>query len=45
MKLKLKNPEHNKDIKLDENLVMRMRYPSLSEFVKNNFDLDGGYWS
>ena len=37
-----KNPEHNKDIKLDENLVMRMRYPSLAEFVKNNFDLDGG---
>ena len=35
-----KNPEHNKDIKLDENLIMRMRYPSLNEFVKSNFDLD-----
>ena len=22
------NPDHNKDIKLDDNLVMRMRYPS-----------------
>ena len=35
-----KHPEHNKDIKLDENLIMRMRYPSLNEFVKSNFDLD-----
>ena len=35
-----KDPDHNKDIKLDDNLVMRMRYPSLSEFVKTNFDLD-----
>tara|TARA_R100000988_G_C4006608_1_gene173079 strand:- start:4210 stop:4929 length:720 start_codon:yes stop_codon:yes gene_type:complete len=34
------NPDHNKDIKLDDNLVMRMRYPSLSEFVKTNFDSD-----
>ena len=31
------NPEHTKDIKLDENLTMRMKYPSLSEFVSNNF--------
>tara|TARA_B100000575_G_scaffold277015_1_gene262954 strand:- start:100 stop:819 length:720 start_codon:yes stop_codon:yes gene_type:complete len=36
-----KNPEHNRDIKLDEKLTMRMRYPSLSEFVKSNFDLTG----
>tara|TARA_R100001015_G_C4630752_1_gene192679 strand:- start:2338 stop:3057 length:720 start_codon:yes stop_codon:yes gene_type:complete len=36
-----KNPEHKKDIKLDDNLVMRMRYPSLSEFIKSNFDFDG----
>ena len=35
------NPEHTKDIKLDENLTMRMKYPSLSEFVSNNFSLDG----
>ena len=34
------NPDHNKDIKLDDNLVMRMRYPSLTEFVKTNFDSD-----
>ena len=31
------NPEHNKDIKLDEKLTMRMRYPSLTEFVNRNF--------
>ena len=29
--------EHNRDIKLDDNLTLRMRYPSLNEFVQNNF--------
>lgn len=29
---------HNKDIKLDDILTMRMKYPSMSEFVKNNFN-------
>jgi len=33
--------EHNKDIKLDDNLTMRLRYPSLEEFIKNNFDFTG----
>ena len=33
--------EHNKDIKLDSNLVMRLKYPSLEEFIKNNFDFTG----
>jgi hypothetical protein len=33
--------EHNKDIKLDDNLVMRLKYPSLEEFIKNNFDFTG----
>ena len=36
-----KHPDHNKDIKLDDNLIMRMKYPSLSEFIKSNFDLTG----
>ena len=36
-----KHPDHNKDIKLDDNLVLRMKYPSLSEFIKSNFDLSG----
>jgi len=33
-----RNPKHQRDIKLDDNLVMRMRYPSLNEFIKTNFD-------
>ena len=37
-----KNPKHNRDIKLDDNLVMRMKYPSLSEFIKTNFIEEGG---
>lgn len=31
------NPEHSRDIKLDDELTLRMKYPSLNEFVKNNF--------
>ena len=38
----IKDPTHNKDIKLDDNLIMRMRYPSMAEFVKSNFNLDDG---
>ena len=33
-----KDPKHQKDIKLDDDLIMRMRYPSLNEFIKTNFD-------
>jgi hypothetical protein len=29
--------EHSRDIKLDSNLTLRMKYPSLNEFIKNNF--------
>ena len=29
---------HSRDIKLDDVLTLRMKYPSLKEFVKNNFD-------
>ena len=36
-----KNEEHNKQIKLDENLMMEMKYPSLDQFIKNNFDFAG----
>ena len=36
----IEDETHNKDIKLDDTLTLRMRYPSLDEFVKNNFDLD-----
>lgn len=33
-----KDPNHNPDIKLDDNLVLRMKYPSLDQFIKTNFD-------
>ena len=33
-----KNEDHNNQIKLDDNLMMEMKYPSLEEFIKNNFD-------
>ena len=33
-----KNEDHNKQIKLDDTLMMEMKYPSLDEFIKNNFD-------
>jgi hypothetical protein len=34
------NEKHSRDIKLDENLTLRMKYPSMQEFVKNNFGND-----
>ena len=30
--------EHSKDIKLDDVLTLRMKYPSMQEFIKNNFN-------
>ena len=35
-----KNEEHNKQIKLDDNLMIEMKYPSLDQFIKNNFDFN-----
>ena len=35
-----KSDEHSKRIALDSNLMMEMKYPSLNEFIKNNFDFD-----
>jgi hypothetical protein len=31
---------HSKDIVLDDKLTLRMKYPSMEEFVKNNFAID-----
>jgi hypothetical protein len=31
------NDEHSRDIQLDDNLSVRMKYPSIQEFIKNNF--------
>ena len=36
-----KNEKHDRDIVLDQNLTLRMKYPSLDEFIKNNFDVSG----
>ena len=33
-----KSKEHSNKIKLDDSLIMEMKYPSLEQFVKNNFD-------
>ena len=35
-----KNDEHTNKIKLDDTLMMEMKYPSLDEFIKNNFDFN-----
>ena len=37
----VKNDDHTNKIKLDNSLMMEMKYPSLAEFIKNNFDFDG----
>ena len=34
-----KNSEHTKRIKLDDSIMMEMKYPSLDQFIKSNFDL------
>ena len=33
-----KNEEHTNKVKLDDTLMMEMKYPSLDQFIKNNFD-------
>ena len=37
-----KDEEHTNQIKLDDKLMMEMKYPSLDQFVKNNFDFNQG---
>ena len=37
----VKDKEHNKQIKIDDKLMMEMRYPSLDQFVKSNFSFNG----
>ncbi len=34
-----KNEDHNKKIKIDDSIMMEMKYPSLEQFIKSNFDL------
>ena len=37
-----KTDEHTNQIKVDDEIMLEMRYPSLEEFIKNNFDISGG---
>ena len=36
-----KADDHTNKIKLDDSLMMEMKYPSLDQFIKNNFDMSG----
>ena len=36
----MKNDDHDNKIKLDDNLMMELKYPSLDQFIKNNFEFD-----
>ncbi len=35
-----KSEDHTNKIKLDDTLMMEMKYPSLDQFIKNNFDFE-----
>ena len=37
-----KDDDHTNQIKLDDDLMMEMKYPSLEQFIKNNFDFEEG---
>ena len=34
--------DHTNQIKLDQNIMMELKYPSLEQFIKNNFDFSDG---
>ena len=34
-----KNDDHTDKIKLDDSIMMQMKYPSLEQFIKNNFEM------
>ena len=35
-----KSDDHSNRIKLDDSIMMEMKYPSLDQFIKNNFDFE-----
>lgn len=37
-----KDKDHNPDIKLDDTYTMRLKYPSLDQFIDENFNFDEG---
>ena len=36
----VKSKDHKRDISLDKNLTLRMKYPSLNQFIETNFDTE-----
>ena len=41
MKIKVVKPkDHRVDIALDNKMTLRMKYPSINQFIENNFDVD-----
>jgi hypothetical protein len=37
----VKNEKHTNQIKVDDSIMMEMKYPSLDQFIKSNFDFSG----
>lgn len=37
-----KNPDHSTKVKIDDEIMLEMKYPSLDQFIKNNFDINSG---
>lgn len=37
----VKSKNHSNKIKVDDSIMMEMKYPSLDQFIKNNFDFSG----
>lgn len=37
----VKDKKHTNKIKVDDSIMMEMKYPSLDQFIKNNFDFTG----
>ena len=36
----VKSKDHKRDISLDKNLTLRMKYPSLNQFIQSNFEFN-----
>ena len=36
----VKDPKHEKQIRINDDLMMEMKYPSLDQFIKSNFDFN-----
>lgn len=37
----VKNPEHTRQIKLNNKMMLELKYPSLEQFINNNFNVEG----